>query len=68
MGDAEPRSLLADLPASAPGLRFLAVEASTAGLVWLAKRRLRVELKRFFTWLSVLRARRGGDKKGQPLT
>ena len=44
----EPRSLL-DLPASAPALRFLAAAASTAGLVWLAKRRLRVELKRFFT-------------------
>ena len=48
LGDAEPRSLL-DLPASAPALRFLAAAASTAGLVWLAKRRLRVELKRFFT-------------------
>ena len=41
----------------------MAVEASTAGLVWLAKRRLRVELKRFFTWLSVLRLRAAGRGK-----
>mmetsp|Transcript_8854 Transcript_8854/g.40243 ORF Transcript_8854/g.40243 Transcript_8854/m.40243 type:complete len:242 (-) Transcript_8854:33-758(-) len=48
--------LLPDLPSFCESLRFFVATSMPAGLieVWLAKRRRRVELNRFLTWLSVL--------------
>ena len=48
--------LLPDLPSFDESLRFFVATSMPAGLieVWLAKRRRRVELNRFLTWLSVL--------------
>jgi len=44
------------LPSFCESLRFFVATSMPAGLieVWLAKRRRRVELNRFLTWLSVL--------------
>ena len=62
--------LLPDLPSFCESLRFFVATSMPAGLieVWLAKRRRRVELNRFLTWLSVLSmiGLRGVDK-GQPI-